>query len=163
MSTPTAGGGGSPAIITEFWFGNNHAEGAAEFKKGPKHPGIAVADNAGVHDYWTGIQKWANGPKGEDATAGAYYFRGVMCEVQPYIDSTFYLIYIFYFWIGLEIYSCYGKSHCRSFGKNVPQRRSAAVHFGYDGRRKIPRSGYIKHGSADASELLVYRALPVGT
>lgn len=87
----TAGGGGSPAIITEFWFGDNHEEGAAEFKKGPKYPGIAVADNAGVHDYWTGIQKWANGPKGEDATAGAYYFRGVMCQVlKLYITINHY-------------------------------------------------------------------------
>lgn len=77
----SAGGGGAPAIVTEFWFGAVPEEGAEEFRKGPKHPGFAVADNAGVHDYWTAIQKWANGPKGEDALPGAYYFRGVMAKV----------------------------------------------------------------------------------
>jgi hypothetical protein len=76
-----AGGKTSPAIITEFWFGSNPDEGAAYFKTGAPHPGYAVADNTGVHDYWTAIQKWANGPKGEDAAPGAYYFRGIMCKV----------------------------------------------------------------------------------
>lgn len=77
-------GGGSktvPSIVTEFWFGSNPDEGLKYFKDHKVSAGTAVADTYGVHDYWTGIQRWANGPKGEDAAPGCYYFRGLMSKV----------------------------------------------------------------------------------
>lgn len=57
-------------IASDFWFGANPQDGKAYLKSAPKHPGIAVVDNGGVHDYWTEIQQWAKGPKGENVGPG---------------------------------------------------------------------------------------------
>mmetsp|Transcript_1838 Transcript_1838/g.2915 ORF Transcript_1838/g.2915 Transcript_1838/m.2915 type:complete len:508 (-) Transcript_1838:268-1791(-) len=80
-STVFLGGAKSnPCIVVEFWFGANPGEGEAYFKQYDqrKQIGVAVADTHGVHDYWTTLQRWTNGPKGEDVGPGAYYYRGVM-------------------------------------------------------------------------------------
>ena len=55
----------NPSIVMEMWFGENHDKGREHFAAHKDDVGFAVADTYGVHDYWTGIQRWANGPKGE--------------------------------------------------------------------------------------------------
>jgi hypothetical protein len=51
--------------MTEFWFGDNPEDGKKFFGENKLSAGTAVADTYGVHDYWSGIQRWSNGPKGE--------------------------------------------------------------------------------------------------
>jgi len=68
----------NPSIISHFWFGDDQEAGKKYIKENCKKIGTAVADTSGIHDYWNGMQKWANGPKGEDAGPGAYYIRGIM-------------------------------------------------------------------------------------
>ena len=54
-----------PCIMAEFWFGDNTQAGLDYFASTKQNVGFAVADTYGIHDYYTGIQRWANGPKGE--------------------------------------------------------------------------------------------------
>jgi hypothetical protein len=57
------GGSINPVIVNHFWFGDSHEAGKEYFKKEGKKIAFCVANTMGVHDYWTGIQKWAQGPK----------------------------------------------------------------------------------------------------
>jgi hypothetical protein len=77
-ATFIGGGAMNPCIVTEFWFGENAQQGLDYFKETKEHVGLAVADTYGVHPYHSAIQKWANGPKGEDVGPGSYHFRGIM-------------------------------------------------------------------------------------
>ena len=53
----------NPVIITHYWFGGSHEEGKQYIQSSGKKIGVCVSNTMGVHDYWNGIQKWAQGPK----------------------------------------------------------------------------------------------------
>lgn len=67
FSATLIGGGVNPVIETHFWFGDNPEAGKEFISKGPgKKIGTCVANTFDVHDYWNGIQKFAQGPKVSD-------------------------------------------------------------------------------------------------
>jgi len=78
ISATFVAGGINPVIETHFWFGDQPAAGKEYFKKDAKKIGTCVSNTMGEHDYWTGIQRFSVGPKGDQAGPAAYYYKGLM-------------------------------------------------------------------------------------
>lgn len=71
----------NPSIVAHGWLGDDLAEGQQFFANNVKRCGVRVANTVQLTNYWTGVQRAAIGPKGDQFGPSGYYFRGVTCDV----------------------------------------------------------------------------------